>query len=68
MTQIRVETNLYFNSHAKEPRGFGGWWFQFEMGGVDFMQFEFTGSYTDAKKAARIKAANNGATVVRVLP
>ena len=66
--KMRVETNKYFASHGKNPKGFGGWWFEFLMGGIDFMQFEFTGSYTDAKKAAVAKARANGATVVRVLP
>jgi len=65
---MRIITNTYFNSHGKAPRGFGGWMFQLESGGIDFKQFYFNGSFSDAKKAAVKDARENGATAVRVLP
>jgi hypothetical protein len=64
---VSVYTNLYFNAHGQAPRGFGTWWFEFSNGGVDFMQFSFTGSYTEAKNAAKKAAKDNSASVVRVL-
>ena len=65
---MRVETNEYFNAHGKAPRGFGGWWFQLlDATRRDQGDFTFTGTYTEARKAAVAKAKEMNCTTVRVL-
>ncbi len=65
--QVTVLRNEYKNAHGQYPRGFGLWWFEFSNGGVDFMQFSFSGSFAKARMAAVQAARENGASVVRVL-
>lgn len=64
---VYVETNSYVAAHGKNPRGFGGWWFELSGGGFDLGQFNFTGLYGEAKRAAKVRAKEVGATTVRVL-
>ena len=60
-----IETNRYFNSHMKTPRGRGLWLFETAARAV---VFEFNGSYAEAKKAAQDWARANGQAALYVCP
>lgn len=55
---MRVETWKYEYAHGKKPRGFGLWWFDIVLNYdssdrlLSFTTLTFTGSYTEAKRAA----------------
>ena len=63
---VYVETNSYVAAHGKNPRGFGGWWFEIG-GGVTVQTKVFTGLYSKAKREAKEWAKERGVTAVRVL-
>ena len=67
---MRFETDTFFFSHGQRPRGYGLWMFQLLDGTRRSMDepFEFSGTYTDAKAAAKTRAKEVGATTVTVLP
>ena len=67
---MRVETNTFEASHGQRPRGFGLWMFQLLDGTRRSMDepFSFSGTYTNAKAAAKTRAREVGATTVQVLP
>lgn len=46
----RIDTSRFENAHGKTPRGYGCWAFETRWGGV---VFRFTGTFTEAKAAAR---------------
>jgi len=56
-----INTNKFYGSHSKMPRGFGGWIFQDNHGNMA----TFSGMYKDAKKHA--KQVLTGTTIF-VLP
>ena len=59
-----VDTSKYVWAHGKQPRGWGLWFFG------DWNEnwtFEFTGSYTEAKKAA-LQAAKGHDEFVTIYP
>ena len=63
---VRVDTNRYYVSHLKQPRG-GGWWmFQIGKGGEE--KSFGTHSYGVAKQKAINYAAEKGISHVIVLP
>jgi hypothetical protein len=63
--KVEFRTTEYEFSHSKQPRGYGYWGFGFP--GTDDV-FWFTGSYGDAKKAARDEARRRNFAEVKVMP
>lgn len=71
--RVRVETNLYLNSHGKNPRGaqYGGWGYVLTDHVEDTNAAQETwhlGSYPETRKEAVNLAARLGYTTVTVLP
>jgi hypothetical protein len=52
MTQVRVHTTDYQFAHGHMPRGTGTWAFFFNRNASVDQAFWFSGSFTDAKRAA----------------
>jgi hypothetical protein len=46
----RIDISRFVNAHGKTPRGYGCWAFETEPGAVIL---RFTGTFTEAKTAAR---------------
>jgi hypothetical protein len=63
---VRFDTASYVRSHGKQPKGWGGWAFEFQ-GEADY-RFYPASTYTGAKKAATADAKAAGVTVVHVGP
>ena len=61
-SQVNVSTSDYRFAHGKEPRGFGGWYFDF--GNLTESSPKVT--YSDAKKWAVNRACELGVTRVKV--
>ena len=57
-----VSTNDYFNTHLRQPKGYGLWAFRI-AGEVHFL----TGSYGDCKKMAIATAENRQTDRIEVL-
>ena len=74
--QVRVGgEERYIASHGRKPYGRATWLFEHKIVSVVSAEifwskcyFQFSGTYTDAKKAARKWAAELGSTNVRVMP
>lgn len=64
MPSIRVDTNRYYGSHMKQPRGRGNW--AFEIGGKTVF---FRGLYSEVKTRA-VKEARKDKRIfsIKVLP
>ncbi len=60
---VQVNTNQYRFSHGRDPRGTGLWMFQ-----IGTEQFQYTGSYANAKKSAIAMARVRNEMQVTVLP
>ena len=60
-----VHTEKYEGSHAKKPKGYGGWAFQYDD---DSEPHFFHGNYADAKKQAVAEARKRGVNRVHALP
>jgi hypothetical protein len=58
---VKVDTSRFERSHMKKPKGTGGWMFtnkRMHEKGEDV--FQFSGSYADAKKAAKAWGKEKG--------
>lgn len=65
---VYVETNEFFNSHGKQPKGRGIWVFEIDGKNYWFSKTGIGMTYGEAKKEA-IKIANKvGAFRVKVIP
>lgn len=64
-TKVIVDTQRYFASHLKQPRGRGVW--IFDSKNVE-ETFTFNGLYGEAKAAACKWAAERNITVIRTCP
>ena len=62
-SQVKVSTSDYRFAHGKEPRGFGGWYFEFNNALIEQAP---SGSFTEAKKWAINRAIVLGTTTVEV--
>lgn len=61
---MRVNTDHYFFSHGKQPRGTGAWLFE-----VGCQAFPAQGPYSEAKKQAiKFARTRKGVTEIIVLP
>lgn len=69
-SKMQVWIFEYEASHAKQPRGRGTWAFAIGWGRKRWLGdlFWFTGSYSDARKAAIAHARANSCHVVSVQP
>ena len=63
--RVQVSTTQFQFAHGRAPRGQGRWWF-FGVGDQDGWCFSFTGTYSEAKAAARKAAAEDGVWRVEV--
>ncbi len=64
--KVQVNTNQFFNSHGKAPRGDGHWFF-FMGDNDDVMDaFQHVGSFAASKKAAVKEAKKRGVSSVTV--
>lgn len=61
--QVRVSTSDFRFAHGKSPRGFGGWFFEFNYA---FVERAPSGSFTEAKKWAINRAVQLGTATVEV--
>lgn len=59
----RVSISKYFNSHGKQPRGYGLWMFR-----IREQELAFTGWYSDAVAFARKAAKAANVYDIEVLP
>jgi len=68
--KVNINTNKYFASHNKLPKGFGDWAFFFSMSDYkDNKNVEFIkGSFADAKKKAIEMAKKKNSTELIVGP
>lgn len=58
--QVSTDTTEYRFSHGAEPRGRGGWIFEYEVDGtVAADQPNFNGTYSDARRQATRFAREN---------
>jgi hypothetical protein len=60
-----LSAERYAFTHGHRPRGIGQWSFSLGRSGA-WTQFEYNGSYTDAKKAAMREARSLGCDTVVV--
>lgn len=63
--QVQIETNRFFRSHMKQPKGYGLWLFENE---AKELVFTFTGLYSQCKAAAVTWAKANGCQRLYVCP
>lgn len=72
LSQITVETNLYWYEYGKNPKGYGSWAFSIgdKSGYRDATKAFFTNAmtYREAVKVAKLEAQKKGATIIYVLP
>lgn len=66
--QITVKTSQFEFAHGKKPRGQGGWFFNFPHvnQGSENATFFVNGTYGDAVKKAKARAAELGTSTVVV--
>ena len=64
-SQVSIETRRHYLSHLHEPRGRGGWLFETTAREV---VFSHSGTYAEAKKAAKAWAAERGIATLHVCP
>jgi len=74
-SQVKVGgEERYIASHGRKPRGRAVWLFELKVAAPLSFEvfsncyFQFSGTYSDAKKAARKWAADNNSNYVRVMP
>ena len=60
-----IETNRFYLSHLRQPKGRGSWLFETREGKV---VFHFNGLYGEAKKAAIALGTNAGLDVLFTCP
>lgn len=63
MSSVQVDTREYENSHAREPRGRGGWMFR-----IGIHERTFSGTYQQARHDAKRFASELGVTIIVTLP
>ncbi len=63
---VEVNARPYRRNHWNEPKGRGMW--LFDLGRREKVRFAFTGTYTEARKAAVAEAKRLGLDLVEVLP
>ena len=74
---MHFDTNTYERSHGHTPRGRGGWmfqdayWFEYDQRSNTYTWdtiHTFSGTYTEAKRAARASGKFHRAATVVVMP
>lgn len=50
--RVNTDTTEYRMSHGAEPRGRGGWLFEFEVDGTTTEPANFNGTHTEARREA----------------
>jgi len=65
--RIEVNTDKYMNSHGKEPRGIGNWFFLLKKGNKK-RETGFNGKYSVARSKAVILARKEGFNKVYTMP
>jgi hypothetical protein len=63
LKRVHVNTDTYRNSHGKQPRGRGNWWFD-----IAGESYAINAYYTEAKNKARAYAVMHGVRFIQVLP
>ena len=63
----KVETERYFRSHMKQPKGYGKWMFSYNKNGDDPFEIPGSMSYADAAKWVKAKAKEDGKDYIYVM-
>jgi|GEM_PF-924418 lysophospholipase L1-like esterase len=63
----KVETERYFRSHMKQPKGYGKWMFSYNKNGDDPFEIPGSMSYADATKWVKAKAKEDGKDYIYVM-
>ena len=65
--EAKVETERYYRSHMKKPKGFGKWLFSYNRDGSDMFEIPSAMNWSDAQKWAKKKAKEDGEDYVYVM-
>jgi len=64
---VRIDTTPYKAAHAKDPRGYGMWYFSYKRNGDDSFSVPTSMNYGDAVKWAQEQAKGKSETVIYVM-
>lgn len=64
---VKVETERYYRSHLKQPKGYGKWMFSYNSNGDEPFEVPGSMSYSEATKWVKAKAKEDGQDYVYVM-